>query len=246
METYAHMPSESPLPALGTEDHNLLVTVSDGETLLRRVACRVWLPRRLPGRSIVLLTFREPHPGLRPPLTLHGRITDLDGSVTAIRADEVWFSRVSSRSLGSSRYDTIIQGDPFDLRVVRRRKRDRHTPRTLHVVTSYLLSRCPAVAPQAIPQRSYTGDVAVETIASRHFTVASGVCLKFENHYQFEEREDGTLSYPQLVATHEHEMPASAFGVSRTHSLIAWICRDGRLADVQGVLLPMPARARSV
>ena len=195
------------------EDHNLLVTVrGDGEEI-RDVVCKLWLPRRVNERPIMFLYPQGPRSNILadipPPFAVEGRI-DNGGSIITIRADEVWSEYASTRWLGGSRDETVLQGKPIDLRVIHRRSKEPLSG-LIDVHTTYRLTGCPPLHTGVIRESKLTGDTEVKKAWTFDFTLASGTTLNFAQHFRYEERADGTLSWPELVATRTHQIDASAF-----------------------------------
>ena len=193
------------------EDHNFVATLRKGTIVIRDVVCKVWLPRRVTDEVVMRLYprqgWRATIGGLRPPFAIDGKVRGFSRQVvTSISATEVWTQNERTRSHGRSRSETIVDVDPIDLRVVHKQPREKATRRRMKVHTNYLLTQCPPLAPSTVRDKSYTGEIKMEDAHEVVFTLANGVHLRFTEHYRYEDRNDGELIYPELVATHEHEV----------------------------------------
>ena len=196
------------------EDHNFVATLRKGTTVIRGVVCKIWLPRRVSDEVVMRLYpsgSRRAIEELRPPFAMRGKIRGFDPSdVTEISASEVWTPIARTRHHGRSRSETVVETDPMDLQILQKRPREKIL-RRMRVHTIYLLTRCPPLTPFAIRTVSYTGEITMGKVHEVEFTLACGAHLRFANHFRYEDREDGTLTYPELVATHEHEVLARDF-----------------------------------
>ena len=192
------------------EDYNFEATLRKGAHVIRGVVCKVWLPRRVADPLVMRLyprkNWRGAIEGLRPPFAITGTIRGFGpGDVTTISATEVWTPTARTRHLGRSRSETVVEADAIDLQIVQRRPREKRTRGRMKVHTNYLLTPCSPISPFAIRGTSYTGEVTMEKVHEFEFTLAGGAHLRLSNHYRYEDRDDGTLTYAELVATHEHD-----------------------------------------
>jgi hypothetical protein len=199
------------------EDHNLVVTIRKDEHVIKGIACKLWLPKRVTDPLVMRLyprgTWRQTLEGIRHPFAIEGKIVGMGrGHVTHIRADEVWAPRASTRHHGKRRFETVVEAEPIDLQILERRPRGKRRPPRITTHTNYLLTSCPPLAPSGMQSSSYTGEVKIEHVQEAEFTLASGAHLTFSDHYRFEDRDDGMLMWPELVATHEHKVARRKFG----------------------------------
>jgi len=198
------------------EDHNFEATLRKGSQTIRGIVCKLWLPRRLTDAVVMRLYPRKRWQGavegLRSPFAIEGKIRGFaPGDVTAISASEVWVPIARTRHHSASRSETVVEANPMDLQILQNWPREKRTRRRMKVHTSYLLTPCSPLAPFAIRGMSYTGEITMKNVDDIQFTLTGGAQLRFRNHYRYEEREDGTLTYSDLVATHEHEVRSSDF-----------------------------------
>lgn len=192
------------------------MTIRKGALVIKGVTCKLWLPKRLTDPLVMRLYPRgRGHRVLdeiRHPFAIEGKILGFArGHAMLIRANEVWAPRASNRHHGKRRVETVIEADPIDLQILARRPRGKRRSTRMSTHTNYLLTPCPPLTPPAMVSRSYTGDVKIERIDETKFTLASGACLTFSNHYRSEDRDDGLLMWPELVATHKHNMSRDEF-----------------------------------
>jgi hypothetical protein len=177
----------------------------------------VWLPRRLGEHPTIRLYPQRRSADvvetLRGPFALAGRISGFAaGDVIAVRADEVWSPRSSTRSLGSGRSETVVEADAVDLQVLERMPRGDRRRRRVRASTSYWITRCPAIVVGPALMDSYTGETTIEKTWEFEVTLGSGVDLKFEEIYRYEEQEGGTLRYSELIARDDREILSRDFG----------------------------------
>jgi hypothetical protein len=125
-------------------------------------------------------------------------------------ADEVWSDFASTRWLGGNRHETVMDVTPIDLHVLRERRIGKRQ-RRVKTRTHYHLTRCPAINTGIMREQSYTGEVTIRRAWTFDFTLASGTNLTFSKHYQYEDRDDGTLTWPELSASHEQEIDSRDF-----------------------------------
>jgi hypothetical protein len=204
-----------PNPPQRDEDHNLLVTVKGGGEEMQRIPCKLWLPRRVDERPIMVLYPAGPRANLLaqmpPPFSIRGRIKPRGGHELEVWANEVWSEFASTRWLSGSRHETVVEASPIDLHVLRRPTVGKRR-RRVRMQSHYHLTRCPAINTGVMRQQSYTGEVTIRKAWTFEFTLASGAQLTFAKHYQYENRDDGTLTWPELTAKHEREIQSRDFG----------------------------------
>jgi hypothetical protein len=151
--------------------------------------------------------------GLRPPFAIEGAVRGFSpGDVTSISASEVWTPVARTRHHSKSRSETVVEADALDLKIIERRPREKAGRGRMKVHTNYLLTESVPLKPLVARGTSYTGEITMEDAEEFDFTLANGTRLRFTQHYRYEEREDGLLTYPELVAVHEHEMRPANFG----------------------------------
>jgi hypothetical protein len=212
------------IPPAREEDNNFEATLRNDTHVFRRVVCKLWLPRRL-GDPVVMRLYprtsrRSFTEDLRPPFALAGVVRGFSpGDVTSISAKEVWTPIARTRYHSKSRSETVIEAEPIDLTIVQRRPRPKRSRSLMKVYTSYLLTRCRPLTLFASRAMPYTGEVTMKDVEEFEFTLVGGTRLRFTEHYRYEEREDGTLTFRELVAVHEHMARPSDFARVDTTTL---------------------------
>lgn len=181
---------------------------------MRRVPCKLWLPQRVGERPVIFLYPTGPRANLiaemPPPFSIEGRLQH-GSSVLTVRADEVWTDGASTRWLGGSRHETVVEANPIDLQLLRRRKLEKRK-RRVKMQTLYHLTRCPAINTGISREISYTGEIKVRKAWTFDFTLASGTQLTFAKNYRYEDRDEAMLSWPELSAKNEQEIDSREFG----------------------------------
>jgi len=201
----------------GDEKYNLDIALSNDDQVVRKIPCKVWLPKRIGERPVLRLYPKKRWDrliaGLRPPFGLKGRIIGDDpGDVTTISARKVWTPTARTRHHGKSRSETTVEADVYDLQILQRRsrvKKRRRVPRS----TQYWLTACPALDVGPWLTKSYTGEVTIDRTADFEITLGSGAQLKLEKIYRYEDRDEGTLRYAELIARHDNEVAARDFSL---------------------------------
>lgn len=209
------MVTRSPQLPAGEEDHNFLVTIRTATETLRRIPCRLWLPRRVGDRPTLLLSatgspLRDFTQRLRPPFSLSGSIRGYGPQRIRISANQVWLTRTTSRHFGRDRVVMEAPADPVDLRVETRRA-NRLAAR-LRATCLYHLTDCQPLEPRRFISHYPNGTVRVRTIHKVRFRLIGGTRLSFEMHERREVRAgEGTLSYFELVAVAARDLSRSRF-----------------------------------
>jgi hypothetical protein len=148
---------------------------------------------------------------MREPFELKGRILGDDrGDVTKIQAAEVWTPAARMHHYGKSRTETVVETKVYDLQVLQRRSLPKKK-RRVHASTRYWLTNCPALHVGPGLRQSYTGEVKIEHTWDFEITLGSGAHLKLERIFRYEDRDEGTLCYSELVARHDSEINAREF-----------------------------------
>ncbi len=201
------------------EDHNFYATLKTPGGELRRVLCRLWLPKRPTERvRMVFYPTQEQADALPPdlnPFSVRGRKTELPGNVTSIRASRVWADTVPSRSLSKNRMETVFEADPIDLQVFTTGREDlRRRRRKLAASITYLLAPSShELSPFTIVKRMGTGTIHAKTVRRFAFTLRGKRRLTFKKHYHYQDRDsaDETVEWRDLVATEKREMDRTTF-----------------------------------
>ncbi len=219
------IPSDSPDMAkqVKKENYHLYVTLKNGDAVVERVSCKVYLPKRFSDPFFLQFCPSNDqvdiiNEAILPIYSLQGEIKDLSGSIsTKIQADEVWSTTgIASRYWGSELIEVSpLTSKPLNLEVINflsPRDSENKSHGRFWITPNNLL------APAGSIMRSYTGAVEVKTVWQQEFTLCNGVHLEFKNRYLYEELGDSEfLTFTELVG--EFEIGDEAVNSARINEL---------------------------
>ena len=191
------------------EDFKLKVTVTYKERTIGDILCEVYLPERLTDPvEVILRPTKEQSNQLGYPFkfSVYGEIR---GSANErrgiIKADRVYYKQDSTRYWQQELSETVLIGEPVDLRIVEFIKEDANNYKEQSPMRgTFWLTPSIMLKPVKAFSRSYTGKVTVEEILNYEFTLCSGLSLRFDDHYRYIDRENGdNISFSELVAEFE-------------------------------------------
>jgi len=190
------------------EDYNFLATIRTPHETVKRVLCRLWLPRRVTGeiRMVFYPTQRqaEHHFGQLNPFSVYGRILGFPGNATTISASEVWVNSIPTRSLSGKRRETVFEADPVDLQVFTTARPDDTKGGKQRTHIDYILTPSPReLTPSTIRTIYASGAVRVRTVRQFSITLRNQRGLKFVKRHHHEEGDEGELTWADLRASEE-------------------------------------------
>lgn len=189
------------------EDYRIITTIKSNKSIIDGVLCKVFLPKRL--TEPVELYF-YPDEEQRHKLekmfefSITGEVKGFSGELESrIQADKVYFKTGSTTYWGQGIAESIFTGDPIDLKVIDFLQRD-DKALVQKIMGSLWLTPSMPLSPFKTRERSYKGDVKVETIRQVKFTLANGLSLTFDKHFRYVENENGDeITFSELVAEFE-------------------------------------------
>lgn len=183
------------------EDYRLQVTVQSENLRIEGVPCKIYLPKKVTD-PISLEFHLDEQKGT--PLwglfdgAIHGEIKDISGTVRGeIYATKVYFSNKRKQTM------TII-GTPRDLTITTffGDGQDRNPARPATV--SFWLTPSEILSPDLITHESRTGDVTIEMLGRKQFTLPNNISLSFNKHFRYvtDDNKD-RVTFSELVAEYE-------------------------------------------
>ena len=193
------------------EDYKLKINIAHDDQVTEDILCDVYLPKRLtePVELIVRPTAQQSrHLGWPFEFSISGEIKGFSGErSTLVRADKVYYKHGSTKHWGHEIADSVIVGEPIDLRITNFLRPDKNEENDKSTIKcSFWLTPNIMLQPVKSLIRSFTGEVTVNHVRNFEFTLQNGIHLSFNNHYRHMENDKGDMiSFPELVAEFEIE-----------------------------------------
>ena len=186
-------------------DHKLKVAIiSDGKTT-NGILCEVFLPKRLtdPIKLILSPPKNQQHLAHLFEFSIYGELKGFSGKLqTLIEAKKVYFKEGGTTHWGPDISETILVGDPFDLKITKfiNGNSDPGNQDGVFWLTPSIM-----LTPLEVMSSSYTGEVKVEKSRNFEFNLPCGVKLHFAHHYRYlKGNGKDTIRFPELVAEYEN------------------------------------------
>lgn len=191
---------------LRNPDYNLRVRIQGDGLDVRRVPCRVYLPERAPGRVVLRFSPNRRQAQQLVPIfecAVEGASTDLAGVRTQVQARRVYLQGLVSTHWGAQIEETTLEGEPTDLKVMQGFPTRIDTLRG-KTAGSFWLTPSLLLTPSKIVERSYTGEVKVQTVRRFQFPLLKGLQLSFDTHFRSTKNEAGdVVTFSELVGEFE-------------------------------------------
>lgn len=186
------------------EDYQLEVTlIGEDDTKIENLRCKVFLPEKPKDRvSIIFLPPPEQARFIERAFNKFWKFSilaereELDGTLLRLSASSVYSLNMTSRAYGLNLIEAIWRTEPTDLKIEHILNRDISPTECRFWITPSI-----NLTPPQIISNSYTGEIKVESIRTKKFTLSNGLSLNFQTHYKHRENEDGdTVTTGYLVA----------------------------------------------
>jgi len=201
-----------------TEDHRLKVSITHDNNVTEDILCEVYLPKRL--TEPVELIFRPTSQqlgqlGLPFEFSIYGEIKDSSGEPrTRINANKVYSKYGSTKQWGQEISESVIIGEPIDLRITMLLRSDKKDEKDTSRGTFWLTHNI-MLTPVKCLTTSFTGEVTVNQGHNFSFTLENGTRLKFDHYYRYLKNDKGDMvSFPELVAEFEMDAERNALALS--------------------------------
>jgi hypothetical protein len=183
--------------------HQFLAKIQSGETLFENVLVKVFLPRRMaePLRLLLCPTKEQSWQLMKLfEFSLFAEVRGFTGKVEGIfKAGRIYSEGCTTTSWGLDLQETHIEAVPYDF--ARYDIRNHAEKPQGEVSGSFWLTPCLLLSPQKLVERSYTGEVKVETIRQLQSSLSNGLVLSFDFVYRhFDEQNGDRVSFSELVA----------------------------------------------
>jgi hypothetical protein len=189
------------------EDYRIFVTLLVDKYNVNDVLCKIFLPKRL-TEPIELYFYpdKEQRSKLENifEFSIIGELKGFSGKLeTRIQSDKVYFKTGSTVHWGHNIAESVFIGEPIDLRV--RKFLYRNVEDSLQKTEgSFWLTPSVLLSPAKTVERSYNGNVKVETIRQFNFTLANGFSLVFDKQFRYIKNENNDdITFTELVAGFE-------------------------------------------
>ena len=187
------------------EDYFALATVTAEGEKLRRVPCKIYLPKRVTESPRIVMhpsksQFQKLSRGHE--VVLQAAIKKFDGTVGVEISATVYLVGATTQHWGPDISESMIEGDPRDLRVIQFIQ-NATEPTMSRIV--FWVSPNKMLAPTMIHGSSYTGDVTFERCNQIEIQLRKDIHLKFDKHFRSDMDDDDFRQWSDLVA--EAEIP---------------------------------------
>jgi hypothetical protein len=183
------------------EDYFTLATISAEGEKLRGVPCKIYLPKRVTeSPRIVMHPSKSQYRKLSPrfEVALQAKIREPDGTLDIeVVASTVYLTRASTQYWGPVISESIIEGDPRDLRII---QFIQSTPDLLISRIVFWISPNKMLSPDITQEPSYTGEVTVNRVRQIEFQLREDIHLKFDKHFRSDTDEDNFWQWSDLIA----------------------------------------------
>lgn len=191
------------------ENYFLYTTVRFGDSVVERVPCKVYLPRKVADPiALYLLPNNEQERLLESmfEFSILGEIEHPNGAITTIRADKVYSMSGEGSQWGPDLSEYKMFCEPTDLKVIHTQTRAT-SPFSEEIYGVFWLTPSKVLTPGQMIGRHPSGKVSVKTGRWKHtFTLKNGLRLAFKKryiHWKNEEGDDVTAS--ELAAEYKLE-----------------------------------------
>lgn len=187
-------------------DHRLHASITTKDDKVEGVLCEIYLPKKVtdPVGLFFRPTTEQSHLlDYVLEFSFYGEIKDVSGEVREIiEADKVYHTKSSTRHWGPELSETLLVGEPVDLRIIELLNEDNQADRSKEALQgTFWLTPNAMLSPMYSRTLSFTGNVTIEKVRSFEFTLSNGLHLTFSHHYRYLDNENGeTVSFPELVA----------------------------------------------
>ena len=182
------------------ENYFLYTTVKFGDSVVERVPCKVYLPRKITDPVSLYLHPNKEQESLLEPMfefSIFGEIEHPNGAITIIRADKVYFMSMEGHHWGPDLAEYKMFCEPIDLKVIDTRTRTT-SPISEKIYGVFWLTPSKVLTPGQIIGRHPSGRVSIKTGRWKPtFTLKNGLRLAFKKryiHWKNEEGDDVTSS----------------------------------------------------
>lgn len=207
------------------EDYRIFVRIQSDKASVDNVLCKVYLPKRVTEPINLIFYPNEEQKKMLEGVFEFSVVGELKGfsgkTESSIKSEKVYSKTGSTVYWGPDIKESVHAGEPRDLEETHF-FHDSHNDALQKTVGSFLLTPSELLSPFTIREPSYKGDVKVETIRQIKFTLANGFSLTFDNHYRYQECENGDeITFTELVA--EFEIDGVVKGKEIVHSTIDYL-----------------------
>ncbi|WP_353929004.1 hypothetical protein WJM97_11760 [Okeanomitos corallinicola TIOX110] len=189
-------------------DYQLLMTIKKLDNFqIDNVPCKIFLPKKLIDPINIHFYITQEHLSLTRHLfefSIEGILRNTAGEITGkINASKVYSKGINIRNFGSDFQENILIGDPIDFQITNFLNNE-YNDENANVNSSIYFWLTPNVllSPVQIIERSYTGEVKVETIHKFEFLLANFIPVIFTNHHRYLDNKESNdiVTFTELVA----------------------------------------------
>jgi len=189
------------------EDYRLQVTVRSGKLLVKNVPCRIYLPGKITDPISLEFHLDEKKGSSLLGLfdgAIQGKLKDTSGDVRSqIHATKVYFSNKKKQMWGDGSEITMT-GIPRDLTITTLLKKGKNHNREHPITGSFWITPSEMLSPDQNIHLSYTGEVNVETLERKQFTLPNDISLSFNKHFRHVTDDyNDLITFSELVAEYE-------------------------------------------
>jgi len=191
------------------ENRKVKMTVIKDNHTINDILCEICLPDRITDK-IELIFYPTPEQanqlGWPFEFSVYGEHKGLSGEVSSItKAKKVYYKDGHTRHWGDKFSETILIGEPTDLKIIDLIQRDDNSAKPDDKIKGiFWLTPNIMLSPMKMMTRSFTGEVTVDKSRNFEFTLNNGCSLKFDEYYRYIENEQGdTISFSEPVAEFE-------------------------------------------
>ncbi|HEX8145563.1 MAG TPA: hypothetical protein VF591_00050 [Pyrinomonadaceae bacterium] len=191
------------------ENYFLFTTIRFGDSVVERVPCKVYLPRKVADLVALHVLPNPEQERLLDSMfefSIFGEIEHPNGAVTTIRADKAYSLSGEGRRWGPELSEYVMFCEPTDLKVIHTRAKTT-SPVSEKIYGVFWLTPSKVLTPGQIIGRHPSGRVSVKTGRWKHtFTLKNVLRLDFKKRYIHWENEDGDdVTSSELVAEYRQE-----------------------------------------
>ncbi len=186
------------------EDYQLEATITgEDEIKIEKLRCKVFLPEKPKDRVLIILLpsseqalFIERAFNKFWKFSILAERKELDETLLRISADNVYSLGMTSKAYGINLLESIWEAEPTDLRIEHILNREISPTECRFWITPSIV-----LTPAQIISSSYTGEVKVESVRTKSFSLSNDLFLNFQKHYKHRKNEVGdTVTTSYLVA----------------------------------------------
>jgi hypothetical protein len=193
------------------ENHFVEATLILGDSEIKEVPCKIYLPERNYDKPYVLLKPLKNNADKIIKFwktSLKADIYGFDKEIKiSIEAPEVYFSQSTTKHWGESLAETTVLGEPQDLHIVHHLSNIVNRKETL---LDFWISSNNCLTPFMIIENCYNGEVKCKHVEKLEFIIKDDIRLAFEKRFAYkDEKNNDQISWSYLVASTRITTPAS-------------------------------------